>query len=105
MGLVLTDLAVQAGHVTSLGVVYKLVAADARSRATTVYMTCVFLGGAGGSAAAAAAYGRAGWHGTASVCAVLAGAALLLWVVRLRVTAPVLLEDGEPDDAWPESVV
>ena len=63
------DLAVQAGHVTSLGVVYKLVLPDARSRATTVYMTTVFVGGAAGSLAAAAAYGARGWPGTVLVAA------------------------------------
>ena len=99
VGLVLMDLAVQAGHTASLGVVYKLVLPDARSRATTVYMTTVFVGGASGSAAAAAAYGRSGWDGTVAVCAVLAAAALVLWLVRLPVTAPVTI-----DEAWPESV-
>ena len=60
VGLVLMDHAVQAGHTASLGVVYTLVLPDARSRATTVYMTAVFVGGAAGSAAADAAYGQAG---------------------------------------------
>lgn len=99
-GLVLMDLAVQAGHVTSLGVVDKLVLPDVRSRATTVYMTTVFVGGASGSFGAAAAYGELGWTGTVLVAAALAAAALLLWLVRLPVQAPAVI-----DEAWPECTV
>ncbi len=98
VGLVVMDLAVQSGHVASLSAIYRI-APDARSRATTVYMTTVFLGGAGGSVLAAAAYGSTGWSGVTAVCAAFSGAALGLWLVRLRVQAPFVL-----DEAWPEAV-
>jgi predicted MFS family arabinose efflux permease len=97
-GLVVLDLAVQSGHVASLGVVYRL-AGEARSGATTVYMTSVFAGGATGSVVAAGAYGAAGWGGVAATCAVFAGGALGLWLRRLHVGAPV-----ELDEPYPESV-
>ena len=76
VGLVVMDLAIQAGHVANLGVVYA-VAPDARSRATTVYMTTVFAGGALGSLFAATTYGWFGWGGVAALSALLAAAALV----------------------------
>jgi len=96
LGIVLCDVALNSGHVTSLGVVYRL-APHARSRATTVYMTAVFLGGATGSVLAASAYAAAGWNGTAAVCAVLAGVALLRWLLRLAVRAPRALDEPFPE--------
>lgn len=98
VALVVCDLAIQSGHVASLSAVYAL-APDARSRATTVYMTTVFLGGASGSVLAAQAYGSRGWAGVSTVCAAFAGAALLLWLVRLPVKAPRAI-----DEPWPEAV-
>jgi predicted MFS family arabinose efflux permease len=98
LGLVVMDVAVQAGHLANLGVVYA-VAADARSRATTVYMTSVFAGGAVGSLAAATAYAVAGWPGVTAVCAALAGTALAVWLSRLPLPAP-----GGLDEPYPEAV-
>lgn len=97
LGLVLTDVGVQVGHMSNLGVVYRMVGAEARSRATTVYMTTVFVGGATGSALAAWAYGLAGWRGTAAVCAGLAALALGRWLVRLPVRAPVAIDEPFPE--------
>lgn len=99
LGIVVCDVALNSGHVANLGAVYRL-APGARSRATTVYMTTVFLGGAVGSLLAAWAYGRTGWSGTAAVCAAFAAAALASWLVRLPVRAPRIL-----DEAFPETVV
>lgn len=65
-GIVLLDAGVQAGHVTNLSRVHAL-AADARSRLTTVYMVAFFVGGAAGSALAAYAWHGWRWRG---VCAV-----------------------------------
>ena len=96
LALVVVDLAINAGHVANLGVVYRL-APDARSRATTVYMTCVFLGGASGSVLAALAYGSAGWTGVAAVSAVFAAGALWQWLARLPVRAPALLDEPFPE--------
>lgn len=96
LGIVVCDVALSSGHVTNLGVVYRLVP-DARSGVTTVYMTCVFLGGAAGSLAAAAAYARWGWDGTAAVCAAAAAVALLRWLLRLAVRAPRALDEPYPE--------
>ncbi|MCY7365888.1 MAG: MFS transporter [Frankiaceae bacterium] len=98
LGIVLCDVALNSGHVTSLGVIYRLVP-HARSRATTVYMTAVFLGGATGSVVAASAYAAAGWSGTAAVCAALAAVALLRWLLRLAGRAP-----RARDEPFPEAV-
>lgn len=97
LGVVVCDVALNAGHVANLGVVYRL-APHARSSATTVYMTTVFLGGATGSVLAAAAYGRVGWDGVSAVAAGFAATALTTWLVRLRVRAPSVL-----DEAWPDA--
>jgi predicted MFS family arabinose efflux permease len=96
VALVVVDLAIQSGHVASIGVIYRL-APHARSRATTVYMTTVFAGGAGGSLLAAQAYGRAGWDGVSTVAAVFAALALGLWLARLRVQAPEVIDEPYPD--------
>jgi predicted MFS family arabinose efflux permease len=96
LGIVLCDVALNAGHVANLGVVYRLLP-DARSRATTVYMTTVFLGGASGSLLAALAYGTTGWSGTAAVCSAFAGAAVLSWLARLPIRAPKVLDEPFPE--------
>ena len=95
-GILVCDVALNAGHVTNLGVIYRL-APHARSRATTVYMTTVFLGGASGSVLAASAYGQFGWDGVVAVTAVASAAALLTWLVRLSVKAPRLLDEPFPE--------
>ena len=96
VGLVLVDLAVQAGHMANLGVVYAA-APHARSGVTTVYMTAVFLGGAGGSFAASQAYAAAGWPAVAAACAALAGVAFVTWLVRLPLRVPRALDEPFPE--------
>jgi predicted MFS family arabinose efflux permease len=96
LGLVVVDLAVQAGHLANLGVVYA-VAPQARSGVTTVYMTAVFVGGSAGSLAAAQAYGAFGWTAVAAVCAALAAVALVTWLVRLPLPAPLALDEPFPE--------
>ena len=83
VALVVLDLGVQASHVANLSVVYTLVP-EARSRATTVYMTTVFLGGATGSVVSGQLYGAVGWSGVVGLCVGLAAVALTVWLVRLR---------------------
>ncbi|MBC7374203.1 MAG: MFS transporter [Frankiales bacterium] len=97
LAVVVCDLAVNSGHVANLGVVYRL-APQARSSATTVYMTTVFLGGATGSVLAAAAYAQRGFVGVAEVSAAFAATALVLWLTRVTVAAPRALEES-----WPEA--
>ncbi|MET7520102.1 hypothetical protein ABZS88_43470 [Streptomyces sp. NPDC005480] len=48
--IVLIDFAVQAAHISNQTAVFGQVGDEMRSRVTTVYMTCYFLGGAAGSA-------------------------------------------------------
>jgi predicted MFS family arabinose efflux permease len=72
-GVVLLDLAVQAGHVSNQTRIYGL-DASARSRLNMVYMVCYFAGGAAGSYAGALGWHLFGWWG---VCAFGAGAMLL----------------------------
>jgi predicted MFS family arabinose efflux permease len=75
-GIVILDLATQGLQVTNQACIYRL-RPDARSRITAGYMTTYFIGGAGGSAASAHAYARAGWHGVALLGAILAVVSLL----------------------------
>ena len=64
VGIVLLDLGVQGTQILNQSTIYTL-RPEARSRLTTAYMTCFFIGGAIGSAAAAAAYTHFGWSGVA----------------------------------------
>ena len=77
-GVLLLDLGAQGVQVTNQSVIYRL-RPEARSRITTAYMTTYFLGGALGSATAAAAFAHGGWP---AVCLLGAGyiiVALAIW--------------------------
>jgi predicted MFS family arabinose efflux permease len=80
VGIVLTDLGVQATHICNQSAVYSL-HGNARSRLTTAYMLAYFLGGVALSAATSALYGAGGWG---AVCALGAGTAtfgMLAWLI------------------------
>jgi len=64
VGIVLLDLGVQGTQILNQSAIYTL-RPEARSRLTTAYMTCFFIGGALGSATAAASYAHLGWSGVA----------------------------------------
>ena len=64
VGIVLLDLGVQGTQILNQSTIYAL-RPEARSRLTTAYMTCFFIGGAIGSAVAAAAFTHFGWTGVA----------------------------------------
>lgn len=63
-GIFLLDLGVQGTQILNQSAIYSL-RPEARSRLTTAYMTCFFIGGAIGSAVAAAAFTHFGWTGVA----------------------------------------
>lgn len=66
VGIVVLDIGVQGLHVTNQSLIYRL-SAEARSRINAAYMVCYFVGGAVGSAVAAALYGAAGWAAVSAV--------------------------------------
>ncbi len=77
------DVALQA-----LGILNQLrvfaVSGEARSRLNTAYVTCNFLGGALGSAAAAVLWSAGGWTAVAIAGVVLSGFALAVWALGRR---------------------
>ena len=64
VGIVVLDLGVQGTQILNQSAIYTL-RPEARSRLTTAYMTCFFIGGAIGSAVSAAAFTHFGWTGVA----------------------------------------
>jgi predicted MFS family arabinose efflux permease len=80
-GVVLLDLGVQAAHVSNQARIFAL-DEGARGRINAVYMVSYFAGGALGSAAAAAAWVRAGWGGVVATGAACVAAALLAYARR-----------------------
>ncbi len=69
-GVILLDAGTQVAQVSNQARVYAL-AAETHGRLNTIYMTCYFIGGSLGSAAATLAWGAWRWNG---VCAVALGA-------------------------------
>lgn len=83
IGVLLLDLAVQLVHVSNQNAIYAL-RPQARNRLNAGYMTCYFLGGAGGSLLAAFLYSHTGWLGIVAAAVCLAAAGILLGMVGLR---------------------
>ncbi|WP_224274628.1 MFS transporter [Streptomyces sp. LS1784] len=75
---VLLDFAVQAHQVMSQHEIYAL-RGDARARINTVFMTSVFVGGAGSSAVAGVLHTAFGWRGVCAFGALLPLVGLLMW--------------------------
>ncbi|MFI6644697.1 MFS transporter [Streptomyces sp. NPDC050504] len=74
-GTLVLDVAMQCGSVANTVRIYAL-RADARSRLSTAYMTCAYLGGSAGSWTGARAWERVGWPGVCALVAVLGAVAL-----------------------------
>ena len=79
VGIVLLDLGVQGTQILNQSTIYTL-RPEARSRLTTAYMTCFFIGGAIGSATAAASYTRFGWSGVAVAGVGFGATGFLYWL-------------------------
>ncbi|WP_327696826.1 MFS transporter [Streptomyces sp. NBC_00459] len=89
--ILLIDFAVQAAHISNQTTVFAQVGDEMRSRVTTVYMTCYFLGGAAGSALTGPLWAHGGWPDTALLGCAAGVCALLLLLghaaVRRTVTS------------------
>ncbi|MFB9304326.1 MFS transporter, partial [Kibdelosporangium philippinense] len=75
MGTLVLDVAMQSGMIANVVRNFAL-RPDARSRLSTAYMTCAFIGGASGSWLGSRAYAFFGWPGVCGLVAVLGLAAL-----------------------------
>ncbi|MFJ4084348.1 MFS transporter [Streptomyces iakyrus] len=83
VAVVLLDVAVQGVNILNQTRLFA-VAPEARSRLNTAFITCNFVGGAIGSAAASALWSAGGWTAVALTGAGLGCAALLGWVLGSR---------------------
>jgi predicted MFS family arabinose efflux permease len=77
VGVVVLDIGAQGLHITNQGAIYRI-RPDARSRVTSIYMVCYFIGGAAGSVLATTVYGRWAWSGVCVLGAGFAAAAAVL---------------------------
>ncbi|RAG82394.1 MFS transporter [Streptacidiphilus pinicola] len=91
VAIVLLDIAVQGVNILNQTRLFA-VAPQARSRLNTAFVTCNFIGGAIGSAAASVLWSAGGWAAVCLTGATLACAALLLWAVGRR--RPLITEPG-----------
>jgi len=81
VGVVLLDLGVQGTQILNQSTIYTL-RPEARSRITTAYMTCFFIGGAIGSAVAAAAFTHFGWTGVTVAGGSFGAIGFLFWLTE-----------------------
>ncbi|WP_447747769.1 MFS transporter [Pseudomonas nicosulfuronedens] len=80
-GVLILDLAVQLVHVSNQNAIYAL-RPQARNRLNAGYMTCYFLGGAGGSWLATTIYPKAGWQGVVIAGMSLAALGIVLGIAK-----------------------
>ncbi|CAM5285186.1 MFS transporter [Streptomyces coeruleorubidus] len=86
VGTLLLDVGMQSGMVANT-VRIQALRAEVRSRLTTAFMTCAYLGGAVGSWLGMRAYGRFGWLGVCGLVAALTAMALVRHLGGTRRTA------------------
>jgi len=75
LGVILLDFGVQSSLISNQHLIYAL-RPEARSRLTTVFMTCMFIGGALGSAGATSVWHLGGWNAVSAFGAGLSALAL-----------------------------
>lgn len=83
IGIIVLDLAIQGVHISNQSIIYRS-RPEARSRITSAYMTCNFIGAAAGSLLSAWAYARMGWNGVVLAGTVLSVAGCLYLLVLHR---------------------
>ncbi|MFD7067818.1 MFS transporter [Streptomyces sp. NPDC059913] len=81
VGVVLLNIAQQAGLNSSQNVIYAL-RPEARNRINSAFMTLFFMGGAAGAALASVVWSRAGWSGVCLLGGALAAGSLAVWVLE-----------------------
>lgn len=81
-GVLLLDFGLQAVHVASQGLIYR-VRPEAQSRLTAAYMVFYSTGSALGSSISTLVYARWAWTGVSMLGAGIAAAALLFWAITL----------------------
>jgi predicted MFS family arabinose efflux permease len=81
-GVLLLDFGLQAVHVASQGLIYR-VRPEAQSRLTAAYMVFYSVGSALGSSTSTLVYARWAWTGVSLLGAGIAAAALLFWAMTL----------------------
>ncbi|MEU5645236.1 MFS transporter [Streptomyces milbemycinicus] len=92
VAVVLLDIAVQGVNILNQTRLFAVAPQD-RSRLNTAFVTCNFLGGAVGSAAASALWSAGGWTAVSLTGAGLACVALLVWAIGRR--GPLLPERSD----------
>jgi predicted MFS family arabinose efflux permease len=81
VGILLLDIGVQGTQILNQSKIYSL-RPEARNRLTTAYMTCFFIGGAVGSAVAAAAFQHFGWTGVTLAGGGCGAVGFLYWLTE-----------------------
>jgi predicted MFS family arabinose efflux permease len=84
VGVVVLDIGAQGLHITNQGAIYRI-RPEARSRVTSIYMVCYFIGGAAGSVSSTTVYQHFGWTGACALGAAFAACAVLLAVATVTV--------------------
>jgi len=79
IGIIIFDFAAQGTHILNQSEIYKL-NPEARSRLTTAYITCFFIGGSIGSSTSAIVFSRYGWTGVCILGVLYSLMAISIWI-------------------------